>query len=182
MTRLLLNLLTVLSLLLCVAIVGLWAQSYRKPYAHPYDRKGPVYCEVRSERGKFISVTVKGPRPQRQAWSWLLVGDPPRPRGTFYPAAGEVYGFGPLVIRTGMGSMSYGATLAGPDVASGLPYRFVAIAYWLPALVTAMLPAAWMIRRGSRRRARRQAMGLCPACGYDLRATPGRCPECGTIP
>jgi hypothetical protein len=47
-------------------------------------------------------------------------------------------------------------------------------------ILAAMLTYAidWL-RRQHRRRARLRS-GLCPACGYDLRASTDRCPECGT--
>ena len=45
-------------------------------------------------------------------------------------------------------------------------------------LLTAVLPAGRLLGWHGRRQSRRR--GLCPACGYDLRASPGRCPECGT--
>jgi hypothetical protein len=46
----------------------------------------------------------------------------------------------------------------------------IAVPFWLPAQIRAQ------------RREKRQRLGRCGQCGYDLRATPDRCPECGTIP
>jgi hypothetical protein len=58
------------------------------------------------------------------------------------------------------------------------PCRFVdvAIPLWFPLLATSMTPALWLLKGKTR-----AENGKCLACGYDLRATPERCPECGTL-
>lgn len=51
------------------------------------------------------------------------------------------------------------------------------------AIDLAVLPASWLAMYYYRRRqAKRNRIGICHTCGYDLRATPDRCPECGTVP
>jgi hypothetical protein len=59
--------------------------------------------------------------------------------------------------------------------------RRVGVPWWFLMLASGALPALWCIHRARIARAsKRQAGGLCPSCGYDLRATPDRCPECGS--
>lgn len=53
----------------------------------------------------------------------------------------------------------------------------VSVPHWWIVAAGLVLPAAWC--RSRWRRWRRNRRGVCHACGYDLRATPSRCPECG---
>ena len=53
----------------------------------------------------------------------------------------------------------------------------VTVPHWFPVMLFAAVPSVRF-----RPRRRRRPVGLCPACGYDLRATPDRCPECGAVP
>jgi len=67
------------------------------------------------------------------------------------------------------------ATFGEQTFVRGLPH-------WMLALLLATPMAWWWFVHVRRRRAAsRRSAGLCIVCGYDIRATTERCPECGVV-
>ena len=95
---------------------------------------------------------------------------------TFQPGHADNWDFFRAGARSRVAVLGF-EFMSGTDVISG-PYTIAAVPYWFVLAVAALPAAAWLYL--SRRHQRRAASHLCAGCSYDLRATPERCPECGT--
>ena len=162
--HILLHALTGLSVILFVATVALWVRSYSTADMLWYGRPGWRHGLI-TEPG-VIRLFKDRHRPKDSApgkfW-YTHWKQGPRYRPEFYQAVHwHRWGFSFVTDREGDGFMRR-LTFALP--------------YWFVLVIVAALPAA----RSMPGRPHRRRDGRCLNCGYDLRATPERCPECGTI-
>jgi hypothetical protein len=193
---LLLNAATALSLVLCVATVALWVRSYwvwgnvRVAVSHAGDdwvgwsAWDAMYCKG------WVSATLSHSRRGADDLNREKLGLFADVRSNVRRA-----GNGPGIRHRG--GPTPAVAFAGAPTTLGFGWRFgrpplpsrgwsliVVLPFWAVAGLLAAPPVAWEAARWRRRRRDRdrRARQLCVACGYDLRATLERCPECGRVP
>ena len=148
-----------LSLLLCVYVCMHWVESWMLS-SRAWGGVGRLHVRVEHYRG-LVEFGVYRNKSDGKS------GPPRQPLRT-----PRVWDLGPLVVEWGHTSNPMSA-----GIWRGADFVRVQSAHWLLAAPLAVAPGVWLLRR---RLARRRRAGCCLACGYDMRASPGRCPECGT--
>jgi hypothetical protein len=146
------NGLAILSLLLCVATMVLWVRSYDvQPPPSSYSDRW-LYDEG------YASI-------YRGEFTFVYYDTVPRPAQWFQVARLNTR---PLQISQWTGGSGWNKSWW---------YTSVNVRLWLVCVVFAIPSLTWVARLLKRPR----LPGICQKCGYDLRATPDRCPECGTV-
>jgi hypothetical protein len=175
-----LNVLAVASALLSMASVALWARSYTTSDYIEYIRWSTDDVSTRtvsflSTAGrldlKFYHVEVNPPDDFVTARR-TLANYPLKTGAVAHRSTAEVkrsasswiggFGFSYWTWRADWHTKNRGITIP--------TWFLVAVTLALPFIQTGRLLAKRRTRRGN----------LCPSCGYDLRASPDRCPECGS--
>ena len=164
--------LTVLVVLLAGSVV-VWVRSYYATDAWSYRHSkslpdgrvsvrmveawsGKGSLVLRCERWQFYSHR----EPMGRAFKWY--------RHSRFDAFQGLAEHEPVKLPLGFG---YARDFAGPPIVA------IIVPFWAIVLALA-LPAGWLGRR-TYVQSRRRRLGLCARCGYDLRASEGKCPECG---
>jgi hypothetical protein len=178
MTRQLLNLLAVASLLACLVAVTFWIVDHdgwrdrtvfvaagHTGYGLFFDGNN-FYCgafvghDGRDSRAEYFVRFETGYRYTLSGYCSFILRD----AGRVWPHLGG-FGAGRVTHRPADEIFGSASILMFPA--------------WLGVALLLPLPA-WRLRAELRQR-RRDRAGRCVRCEYDLRATPDRCPECGTI-
>ena len=170
-----------LSLLSCLGKAAAWARQNSDAYAISFFRTDRSGWELHTGTDgitfytyhvEHVSFPLVG-----SGLQVAVTGPLQRSKGEFLAQFSEYrFGISRAEVNDEMDELSGDTRLEGP---------YIRAVYWLPFVVTALAPALQIYRVTARRwnRWRRSiAPHSCEVCGYDLRATPDVCPECGTRP
>jgi hypothetical protein len=166
-----------ISLLLMLILGAAWVRSYWVCDVVQYD--GPPDSAARAFWIGHPAVT-RTLRSLRGAFYYE------KQEGDFFSAGlSTVWGCGHLPADEAASYWPQSHSLEGRDeYIHATPYGWnehdlsIPIAWCVAAFAIAPAVWVWRFRRGRKRRLRSAGL-LCPYCGYDLRASSGRCPECG---
>jgi hypothetical protein len=151
---------------------AMWVASYWRSDALLWLRGGHTSIFLHSGGGRLAIATIGGKATAGQAptLAWFNGDTLWREIGRWEPAGGKA-----IVDHQWLYVARYdeGEGVFGTDGAAVIVHYGVLSAWPLLLLMVDL-------RRVARRRSRRRH-GLCIACGYDLRESHDRCPECGTV-
>ncbi len=171
-----------LFLLLCALVAGSWVLSYcdgifssdgsiriLRLDDSPSGSGAPAYLRARPDGGKDVAL-----------WFDLRRGSAGSQGSSSVQSMGTTpaSSWARLGFESHQGTAKYQIEIPTSRIDPGsFNYHLLAVPYWFILLLMALVPAVYWL--DTRRRQRRRRKGLCPRCGYDLRASSGRCPECG---
>jgi hypothetical protein len=156
------------SLMLCVAISLLWVRTHKEREFYEIVLDGSRYWVFTKPGQLVFNLSPEAGKASHR----MLLGHSPYPikttdGGTWAP---------PIFSRSEL-SFSFNRFGTKDWQFAGARVYQCAVPIWFFILLFALPPL--MVLRGDMRKRRRRAASACLHCGYDLRASSGRCPECG---